>query len=121
MARRFATVDEYVESFPLEVQVKLEAMRSAVRAAVPGATETMSYGMPTYRLDGRAIVHVAAWTSFISVYPLPEGDEDFERELAPYRATRATARFPLAQPLPLALVARLVGLLAAQRPAGAED
>ena len=115
MATRFETVEGYVASFPAAVQERLEALRDTVRSVVPEAVESISYGMPTYRVDGRALVHVAAWAGFISVYPAPEGDAAFRKELAPYRATRATVRFPLDQPLPLDLFRRLVELLLAQR------
>lgn|SRR6476469_4178518 len=118
MTKRFESVEEYVASFPPEVRERLEAMRETVRAAVPAAAESISHGMPTYRLDGRALVHFAAWTHYLSVYPTPEGDAAFDAELAPYRATRSTARFPHDRPLPLALVARLVALLAAGRADG---
>lgn len=119
MAKRFESVEEYVASFPPEVQERLRAMREIVRAAAPGAAESISHGMPTYRLDGRAVVHFAAWTHYISVYPTPEGDAAFEKELEPYRATRSTARLPHDRPLPLDLVTRIVELLVARRASGA--
>lgn len=121
MAQRYDTVDEYVASFPVEVQVKLQAMRATVRAAAPAAVELISYGMPTYKLDGRALVHFAGWTSYLSLYPTPAEDGTdgaLERELKPYRATKATARFPLDRELPLPLVARIVEALLRQREDG---
>jgi len=119
-AQKYETVDEYVASFPVEVQVKLQAMRATVRAAAPEAVELISYGMPTYKVRGRALVHFAGWTSYLSLYPTPaEGvDGALERELKPYRATKATARFPLDRELPLPLVARIVEALLHQREDG---
>jgi uncharacterized protein YdhG (YjbR/CyaY superfamily) len=64
-------------------------------------------------------VHFAGWKGFISVYPAPDGDEELQQELAPYRATRATVRFPLDRPIPHHLLARMVERLLAQRRDGA--
>lgn len=70
--------------------------------------------MPTMTLDGRKLVHFAAWKQHTSVYPVPTGDEAFDREIAPYRAAKGTARFPLGAPIPHELIGRLVTLLAAR-------
>jgi uncharacterized protein YdhG (YjbR/CyaY superfamily) len=67
--------------------------------------------MPTFTVGGSALVHVAAWKQHIALYPVPTGDEAFERDIAPYRAAKSTARFPLRSPIPYDLIARLVVLL----------
>ncbi|MFZ0159578.1 MAG: DUF1801 domain-containing protein [Kineosporiaceae bacterium] len=71
--------------------------------------------MPTFTLDGRSVVHIAAWKHHLAVYPVPAGDAAFDEELAPYRATEGTLRFPLKQPIPYDLIARVAALLAEQR------
>ncbi|MGZ4497577.1 MAG: iron chaperone [Nocardioides sp.] len=118
MAQRFESVEEYVASYPPEVQERLRAVLDVVRATAPEATEQIAYGMPTFKVGGRALMHVAAWTSYLSVYPTPAGDEAFQRDLAPYRATRSTARFPFDAELPLDLLARMVALLRLERAPG---
>jgi uncharacterized protein YdhG (YjbR/CyaY superfamily) len=110
-----ATVDDYVRSVPEGVRPILQRVRQAIRAAAPEATETISYNMPTYLLGGQHLVHLAAWKRHLSLYPVPAGDEAFEREIAPYRAARSTARFPLGKPVPYELIGRLVALLVEQR------
>jgi uncharacterized protein YdhG (YjbR/CyaY superfamily) len=110
MPKQFATVDEYIGSFPEDVQVILVKVRQTIRSAAPGAEEIISYGIPTFTLGGKHLVYFAAWKRYISVYPLPAGDEAFEREIAPYRAAKSTARFPLGKPIPYDLIARLVAL-----------
>ncbi|MBA3232915.1 MAG: DUF1801 domain-containing protein [Propionibacteriales bacterium] len=115
MADTFATVDEYISSFPDEIQFILENVRRAIRKAVPGAEETISYQMPTITLDGRSLVHFAAWKHHIGLYPLPAADEAFEQELAPYSTAKGTGRFPLRQPIPYDLIERLTALLVKQR------
>ena len=115
MATTFATVDEYIGSFPDDVRIILEEIRRRIRAAVPEAAETISYQIPTFTLDGSAFVYFAGWKHHVAVYPIPSGDEAFERELAPYRAAKGTLKFPLKQPIPFDLIERVAALLAAQR------
>ena len=115
MATTFATVDEYIGSFPDDVRNILEEIRRRIRSAVPESAETISYQIPTFTLDGSAFVYVAGWKHHIAVYPIPTGDETFEQELAPYRAAKGTLKFPLKQPIPYDLIERVAVLLAAQR------
>jgi uncharacterized protein YdhG (YjbR/CyaY superfamily) len=115
VTRQFATIDEYISAFPSEVQRILEQVRQTAWSAAPGASETISYGMPTLTLNGRDLVRFAAWKRYISLYPLPAVDDAFAQELAPYRAAKSTARFPLAKPIPHDIIARLVALLVTQR------
>jgi uncharacterized protein YdhG (YjbR/CyaY superfamily) len=115
VATTFATVDEYIGSFPDDVRNILEEIRRRIRSAVPESAETISYQIPTFTLDGSAFVYVAGWKHHIAVYPIPTGDETFEQELAPYRAAKGTLKFPLKQPIPYDLIERVAVLLAAQR------
>lgn len=105
------TIDEYVQTFPTEVQAILEEIRRTVGAVVPDADEVISYGMPTLRLGTRKIVHFGAYKHHIGFYPAPSGPADFERQIAPYRAGRSSIRFPTKDPIPHELVRRIVELL----------
>jgi uncharacterized protein YdhG (YjbR/CyaY superfamily) len=111
------SVEDYLASFPADVRRVLEEVRAAIRSALPEATETIAYDMPTYKVDGRSVVHFAGWTSYVSVYPLPDPDTaagaGLEAELAPYRATRGTGRFPLDRPVPHELIGRVARALRA--------
>ncbi len=118
MARTPATVDDYISTYPNDVQVVLRELRRTIHAAVPGAGETIRYQMPTVTLDGRSLVHFAAWKNHVSVYPMATGDADLERDLAPYAGDKGTVRFPLGEPVPFDLVSRLVRRLVAQRADG---
>jgi uncharacterized protein YdhG (YjbR/CyaY superfamily) len=115
VAERFANVDEYIGSFPPDVQAILQEVRSTILKVVPAAAETISYQMPTVMLDGRYLVYFAAWKHHVGLYPVPTADEAFERELAPYRASKGTVRFPLGQPIRYDLIERVVAQLVAQR------
>jgi uncharacterized protein YdhG (YjbR/CyaY superfamily) len=107
MAPKFETVDEYIASFPPAVQTTLQAVRAAMRTAAPGTEEAISYGIPTFTLDGRYLIYFAGWKQHVSIYPIPEGDDALQRELEPYKAAKGTLRFPLDRPMPLDLIERL--------------
>lgn len=115
MAKQLATVDDYVNSFPEDVRVILEEVRRTIRNSAPGADETISYQIPAITLNGKTLIYFAAWKHYISLYPIPSEDVPFEQELAPYRAARATARFPFRKPIPYELIGRLVALRVQQR------
>ena len=110
-----ASIDDYVAGFPPDVQEILQEIRRVAHAAVPGMAETIKYQMPTLTLDGTSLVHFAGWKHHLSLYPEPQADEELERELDPYRAGRGTLRFRLDQPIPYALIGRVVQQLARQR------
>jgi uncharacterized protein YdhG (YjbR/CyaY superfamily) len=103
-----ASVDDYIDSFPSDVQSALRELRAIVRERAPTAVESISYRIPAYKLDGRALVYFAAWTDHVSMYPIPEIDERFEHDIEPYRAGKGTLHFALSEPLPRGLVERLV-------------
>ena len=118
--QKFASVEEYIGSFPADVQPILEQVRRAILDAVPGAGETISYHMPTITHDGRLLLHFAGWKHHISLYPAPAGDEALERRLVPYRSARSTLKFPLSQPVPYDLIAQVAELRLRQREEGAD-
>jgi len=115
VAAAISTVDQYLTALPEDVAEVVERLRAVVHAVVPGVGETISYAMPTFTLAGRPLVHIAAWKRHIGLYPLPETDDDLERDLAPYRSTRDTMRLPLRSPIPYELVERVVAALVRQR------
>ncbi|MFU8891298.1 MAG: iron chaperone [Anaerosomatales bacterium] len=102
------SVDEYIEGFPPETRAMLEEIRSLVRGIVPDATETISYQMPTFDLNGAHLVHFAGYDTHIGFYPIPTGIEAFKEELGAYKTGKGSVRFPLDQPLPLDLIRRIV-------------
>ena len=107
-------VDAYVAGFPEPTRTVLGELRDLVRAAIPGATETMAYGIPTFDLHGKHVVHVAGYARHVGLYPTPSGMEAFEVDLAPYRSGKGTARFPLDAPLPADLIRRIVAFRVAE-------
>ncbi|MDR0487295.1 MAG: DUF1801 domain-containing protein [Treponema sp.] len=107
MAVKSKTVDEYIEQFPPEIQKGLNEIRGLIKQEVPEATEKISYGIPTFYLNGN-LVHFAAFKDHYGFFPAPSGIDRFEKELAPYRSGKGTLRFPLDKPLPLEIILKIV-------------
>jgi uncharacterized protein YdhG (YjbR/CyaY superfamily) len=109
----FKSVDEYIASQPEAVQGVLECVRSAIRKAVPGTEEVISYKIPTYKLRGSAVIYFAGWKQHCSLYPATDHVvAALKDELAPYEIKKSTIRFPLSQPVPVKLIERMVKLRA---------
>lgn len=103
----FKTIDEYIATFPKNVQTILEELRQAIRESAPKAEEAISYQMPTFKLKGN-LVHFAAYKNHIGFYPTPSAIEAFKGELADYEASKGAVRFPVDKPIPFDLVKRIV-------------
>ena len=102
-----ASIDAYIADFPDAIQTLLEQMRLTIQKAAPGATEKMSYGIPTFDLNGN-LVHFAAFPKHIGFYPGPSGISEFASELAAYKSSKGAVQFPLESALPLKLVTKIV-------------
>lgn len=107
MRDQLATIDEYIASFPPDVGEKLRGIRTVIRRAVPDAEEAIRYGIPTFRLDGRNLVHFAAFRDHLSFFPTASGVEQFRKELSVYTLRKGTIQFPLNEPVPYDLVERI--------------
>ena len=103
-----SSIDEYIAEFPAETQKVLEELRALIRASAPDATETISYAIPTFDLNGKHLVHFAGYAKHIGFYPVPSAMDAFKDELEPYRSGKGSAQFPLGQPLPADLIRRIV-------------
>jgi uncharacterized protein YdhG (YjbR/CyaY superfamily) len=102
------SIDEYIGGFPAETRKVLEELRALIKASAPGATETISYAMPTFDLNGKHLVHFAGYAKHVGFYPVPSGIEAFEEELTPYKRGKGSVQFPLDRPLPADLIRRIV-------------
>ena len=104
----FESVDAYIASHPEPVQAILKHVRTIIRKAVPGAEETISYNIPTYKLQGAPVIYFAGWKNHYSLYPAQARlVAAFKDELAPYKISKGTIRFPLAEPVPAKLIERI--------------
>ncbi len=109
----FASIDDYIATFPANTQALLQTLRATVKAAAPAAAEKISYQMPTFALKGN-LVHFAAYPHHIGFYPTPSGIETFAEELAIYKSAKGSVQFPLDKPLPLDLISRIVAFRVAE-------
>lgn len=102
------TIDEYIAEFPPEVQSVLQGVRQLIHETAPDATETIAYAIPTFDLNGKHLVHFAAFKEHIGLYPTPSGMVTFADELAPYKSGKGSAQLPLSEPMPMDLIRRIV-------------
>jgi uncharacterized protein YdhG (YjbR/CyaY superfamily) len=100
-------IDDYLSGYPKHVQRLLTQMRLTIKRAAPQATEKISYGIPTFALEGN-LVHFAAFKNHIGFYPTPSVISAFSQELSSYKCSKGAVQFPLDEPLPLTLVSRMV-------------
>ncbi|MHB8963268.1 MAG: iron chaperone [Saccharofermentanales bacterium] len=103
----YTTIDEYINQFPPDIQDKLNKLRQVIREAAPEAAEKISYAMPTFFYK-KNLVHFAAYTKHIGFYPTPSGTDKFKEELSRYKVSKGAIQFPVDEPLPYDLIARIV-------------
>lgn len=101
------TPAEYIAAAPKASQAKLRQIRATIKKAAPKAEEYMSYGMPAYRQDG-ILVYFAGFKNHVGLYATPKGNEAFKKELSAYKTGKGSIQFPLSEPLPLSLIAKIV-------------
>ena len=103
------TVDEYIAFFPAELQPVLQEVRETILSALPGAEETISYDMPTFKLNGRMVIYFAGWKKHIALYPVNAAlSENLSDEISKYKGSKDSIHFPLNKPMPLDLISRIV-------------
>ena len=105
--RKPGSIDEYIGASPESVRGVLEQVRATIRKAAPEATETISYGIPTYFLNGN-LVHFAGFGKHVGFYPTPSAISAFQKQLRPYQGARGSVQFPLDAPMPLGLIEEIV-------------
>jgi uncharacterized protein YdhG (YjbR/CyaY superfamily) len=119
MAPNTTSVDEYIKSFPPDVQKLLEQLRSVIQKSAPDAEEKISYGIPTYNLYG-PLVHFGAFANHIGFYATPSGHQEFQEELSNYKQGNGSVQFPIDEPLPVKLIAQMVRFRAEENKRKAE-
>jgi len=115
----FVSIDEYIATFPQDIQKILQKIRATIKAAAPEAEEKISYQMPTFALKGN-LVHFAAFKNHIGFYPTPTGIEKFKKELSVYEGAKGSVQFPLDKPIPYDLISKIVMFRVKENLAAAE-
>ncbi|MFT3978859.1 MAG: DUF1801 domain-containing protein [Ferruginibacter sp.] len=101
-------VDAYIDQFPGSVQEALRQVRSTIVKTAPQAEESISYGMPAYKLNGKPLVYFGGYEKHIGFYATPTGHEAFQKELSAYKQGKGSVQFPLSEKMPLALIKKIV-------------
>jgi uncharacterized protein YdhG (YjbR/CyaY superfamily) len=102
------SVEEYLDAFPPGPRSALKKVRAAIRKIAPEAAESISYGMPAYKLEGRPLVYFAGHTAHLGLYALPKAVAVFEDRLAGYKTSKGTIQFPYDEDLPMGLIEDII-------------
>ena len=103
----FTTIDEYIKTFPKDIQKILETVRQTIKKTAPGADEAISYQIPTFKLNGN-LVHFAAFKNHIGFYPGSKAIKDFQKDLTKYKSSKGAVQFTIDKPMPLSLIQKIV-------------
>src|SRR5580765_4342200 len=102
-------IDEYIAGSPKSIRALLQQVRATIKSAAPGAEETISYNMPTFKLNGNYLIYFAGWKDHISLYPFSSAMEVSMKQALAYKTSgNGTIRFPANEPLPLDLITDIV-------------
>lgn len=102
------TIETYINNYPKEVQKLLLSIKELINKITPEAEETISYGIPTFKLNGVNLVHFAAYKKHLGFYPTPSAITAFEKELIKYKQAKGSVQFPLNEALPIKLIEKIV-------------
>lgn len=102
------TIDDYIGTFPSDVQSLLNKVRSTIKQSAPEMSEGISYKIPTFYLNGKYLVYFAGFTNHISVYPATTEAVDKVKGLSEYKVSKGTLKFPLEKPIPFNLIEQFV-------------
>jgi uncharacterized protein YdhG (YjbR/CyaY superfamily) len=103
----YKSVDEYISTFPKDIQKILEQVRQTIKKSAPEAEETINYQIPTFKLNGN-LVHFAAFKNHIGFYPAPSGLKAFKKEISNYKSSKGSVQFPIDEPIPASLITKIV-------------
>lgn len=117
MKTDYKTVDEYIRSFPNDIQIVLEKVRETIKKKAPDAVESIAYGMPAYKTNGKPLAYFAGYKKHIGFYATPTGHTAFADELSKYKQGKGSVQFPLDKPIPYELIKRIVTFRVAENAA----
>ncbi|HRN69671.1 MAG TPA: DUF1801 domain-containing protein [Candidatus Woesebacteria bacterium] len=104
----YTNIDEYIANFPEETQLILQKIRKIGHELISHAEETISYGIPTLKLNGKYVFYFAGYKEHISVYPILQVPEEFFKKIQPFIKGKGTLQFPLSKPIPFNLIKQFV-------------
>lgn len=101
-------VDEYLDKYSGHLKEILKEVRKTIHSSIPESEETISYGMPAYKLNGEILVYFAGYKNHIGFYATPSGHKKFEKELSKYKGGKGSVQFPLNEEIPFDLIQKIV-------------
>ena len=104
----YQSIDEYIAACPEESQTYLMQIRKLIYSLVPETKEKISYQIACFELNSKNLIHFAGWKKHVSLYPVPAGNEAFNKAIAKYADGKGTVKFPLDKPLPIKLIEKAV-------------
>lgn len=104
---RYLTIDEYHAAFPEDIQDVLQQLRQTIKQVATAATEVISYNMPAFK-QHKILVYYAAHKKHIGFYPSSTSIKAFEKELINFKTSKGAIQFPIDEPLPTALIKKIV-------------
>ena len=105
---KFTSINEYVSTLPENAQMAMREIIASIKARVPNAEEHISYNMPAFKVNGEYFVHFSAWKNHIGMYPIPAGNEAFQKQIEQYRSAKSSLNFPLDKPMPIKLIEKFI-------------
>lgn len=105
---KFTSINEYISTLPEDTQKAMGEIIATIKARVPNAEEHISYNMPAFKVNGEYFVHFSAWKNHIGMYPIPAGNEAFQKQIEQYRSAKSSLNFPLDKPMPIKLIEKVI-------------
>jgi len=105
---KFTSINEYISTLPEDTQKAMREIIATIKARVPNAEEHISYNMPAFKVNGEYFIHFSAWKNHIGMYPIPAGNEAFQKQIEPYRSAKSSLNFPLDKPMPIKLIEKFI-------------
>jgi uncharacterized protein YdhG (YjbR/CyaY superfamily) len=105
---KFTSINEYISTLPENAQKAMGEIIATIKAKVPNAEERISYNMPAFKVNGEYFIHFSAWKNHIGMYPIPAGNEAFQKQIEPYRSAKSSLNFPLNKPMPIKLIEKFI-------------
>ncbi len=108
MKKDITTFEAYRSGFPKEMAEKLNIMRKLIKLHAPEAVESISYGIPAYKIKGKPLLYFGAFAKHIGFYATPSGNQEFKEKLSSYKHGKGSVQFPLNEPLPEELIVEII-------------
>lgn len=110
----YKNIDEYINTYPKDIQEKLLLIRRMANDLIPNGIEAIKYGMPTIRVNNKNLIHFAAFKNHIGLYPTPSAILEFKKDLSVYKTSKGAIQFPSDNDLPIKLIEKIIKFRASQ-------